>query len=183
MVNIIVAFPGVQDGKKLKNLLTRSGFQVSAICTNGANAIHLADGLVNGIMISAYRLPDMLYSEMKACIPPGFEMLVLAPQSQLADCMDENILSLPMPFAVRDLIGVLNQLSGVVELRKKNSRQKPAKRDEGQLKFIGQAKAMLMQQKHLSEPEAHRYLQRVSMQNGTGMAEAAQMLLDIRCRV
>ena len=39
------------------------------------------------------------------------------------------------------------------------------------------AKAVLMQRNHLTEEEAHRYIQKCSMDNGTNMVETAQMIL------
>lgn len=38
---------------------------------------------------------------------------------------------------------------------------------------------MLMKQKNFSEEEAHRYLQKKSMDNGTNLVETAHMILDI----
>ena len=45
--------------------------------------------------------------------------------------------------------------------------------------MIDQAKALLMERNHMSESEAHRYLQKNSMESGTNMLETAQMVLMI----
>ena len=36
-----------------------------------------------------------------------------------------------------------------------------------------------MERNHLSEEEAHRYLQKRSMENGTGLVETAQMIVSL----
>lgn len=36
-----------------------------------------------------------------------------------------------------------------------------------------------MERNHLSEEEAHRYIQKSSMDNGTNMVETAQMILTL----
>ena len=41
---------------------------------------------------------------------------------------------------------------------------------------------MIMEQKNMSEEQAHRYLQKTSMNNGTGMAETAQMIIELFTR-
>ena len=42
-----------------------------------------------------------------------------------------------------------------------------------------QAKELLMDRNHLSEEEAHRYIQKCSMDSGTNMVETAQMVLSM----
>lgn len=44
---------------------------------------------------------------------------------------------------------------------------------------INAAKALLMERNHMTEEEAHRYLQKHSMDNGTSLVETAQMVLSI----
>ena len=45
--------------------------------------------------------------------------------------------------------------------------------------MIRQAKELLMARNNMSEAEAHRYLQKSSMDSGTNMVETAQMVLSI----
>jgi response regulator NasT len=53
------------------------------------------------------------------------------------------------------------------------------KRSTEEKAVIDQAKALLMERNHMSESEAHRYLQKNSMESGTNMLETAQMVLMI----
>ena len=78
MSGIIVAFPKAQDGTAIKNLLVRNGYDVVSSCTTGAQAINLADNLGEGIIISGYRLPDMLYTGILENVEGRFEMLLVA---------------------------------------------------------------------------------------------------------
>lgn len=52
-------------------------------------------------------------------------------------------------------------------------------RDPRQQEVISQAKELLMARNNMSEAEAHRYLQKSSMDSGTNMVETAQMVLSI----
>ena len=49
-----------------------------------------------------------------------------------------------------------------------------APRDEN---YIRNAKEVLRYRRHMSEEEAHRYLQKTSMDSGRSLAETAQMVL------
>ena len=42
---------------------------------------------------------------------------------------------------------------------------------------IQSAKQVLIAQRHMTEPEAHRYLQKMSMDAGRSLAETARMVL------
>ena len=45
--------------------------------------------------------------------------------------------------------------------------------------LIAKAKEVLMERNHMEEEEAHRYLQKCSMESGTGLVESAQMVLTL----
>ncbi len=179
MTNIIVAFPKIEDAKNVKNLLVRNGFDVAAICVTGAQAIHYADGLESGIIICAYKFHDMLYSEIKSCLPKGFEMLLLASRNHLINGMEENVVTLPMPFVIRDLLNTIDMMSQAIVRRKKKKRQIVLQRSEDEQKIIKTAKMILMERNHLTEEDAHRYIQKCSMESGTNMVETARMVLSL----
>ena len=50
-------------------------------------------------------------------------------------------------------------------------------RSKNDRKRIEEAKQVLMERNHMTEEEAHRYLQKTSMDSGTNMVETAQMIL------
>ena len=61
MTSVVVVFPKIEDAKGIKNLLVRRGFSVNAACTTGAQAISQMEDLGSGVVISAYKLADMMY--------------------------------------------------------------------------------------------------------------------------
>ena len=63
--------------------------------------------------------------------------------------------------------------------RKKRLRAKPTKRTEAEQRILKEAKALLMERNHMTEEEAHRYLQKCSMDSGTSLTETAQMVITI----
>lgn len=64
MISVIVVFPKLEEAKSIKNLLVRNGIDVMAACTTAAQVINLTDDLDFGIVISGYKLIDMMYSEL-----------------------------------------------------------------------------------------------------------------------
>lgn len=179
MTNIIVVLPKLEDAKGIKNVLVRGGFQVSGVCTTGAQAISLADGLNDGIFVCSYKLTDMVYSELHDCMPYGFEMLLMASDHLLSDCGGSGIVCLSMPLKVADLLSTVGMMAEGLERRRRKARLKPRVRNAEEENAIREAKELLMGRNHLTEVEAHRYLQKCSMDSGTNMVETALMVLSM----
>ena len=179
VLSIIIAFPKIEDANNIKTLLIRNGYEVHATCTTGAQAIGLANELDEGIVISGYRLPDMLYREMHGYLPKGFEMLLLASAQRLLECGEGDIVSLSMPIKVQDLINTLQMMTYNYMRKKKKEKNKPKDRSQEQKEIIQRAKILLMERNNMSEEEAHRYIQKTSMDSGTNLVEMAEMILSI----
>lgn len=177
MTNIIVALPKLEDAKGIKNVLVRGGFRVTGICTTGAQAISQADGLHGGIVVCSYKLTDMVYSELHECLPPGFEMLLLASDHLLGQCEENGIMCLSMPLKVGELLSTIGMMTESIERRRRKAKTEPKVRNAEEEQAVKEAKELLMARNHMSEGEAHRYLQKCSMDSGTNMAETALMVL------
>ncbi len=180
MTNIIVAFSKPEDGKSIRNILMRNGCDVAAVCTSGAQAVSSLEGLNGGIVISGYRFEDMLFRDIHDLMPEGFEMILVASERRVADeQINEDIVYLPMPLKVQDLISTVNYISDEQEIRRKKKRQHPAERSDEDQKIIDTAKDLLMKRNDMTESEAHRYLQKCSMDSGTNLVETAQMVISL----
>lgn len=179
MSSIIVVFPKMEDAKSIRNLLMRYGFTVTAVCSTGAQALNAVDGLTNGIVICGYRFPDMMYHQLKENLPPKFEMLLLGSQRVISQCTGSGILCVSMPLKAQDLIDTINMIERNILRRKKKEREKPKIRDAKEQATILEAKRLLMERNHMTEEEAHRYIQKTSMNNSTNMVETAEMVISI----
>ena len=63
--------------------------------------------------------------------------------------------------------------------KRKKMRAQQKQRSEAERNIILEAKSVLMSRNNLTEEEAHRYIQKRSMNNGTDMVETAQMILSL----
>ncbi len=179
MMNIIVVFPKLEDAKNIRNALVKNGFLVPAICTTGAQALQHADELGAGIVVSGYSFSDMIYSELRADLPRGFEMILVASQRRLEECRGEDLVCVSIPVRLHDLVNTLNMIQETHARRSRRSSGKPKQRNERDTAAIRQAKELLMARNNMTESEAHRYIQKCSMDNGTNMVETAKMVLSL----
>ena len=178
MAAIIVAFPKLEDAKKLKKLIMRNGYDVNLACDSGAQIASAVNHLDGGIVVCGYKFADMHYSEINNYLPEGFQMLLLASPAKLADC-DAGIMCLAMPFKMQDLLDTLETMMIQHNRWRKKQKSKPKGRSESDKKVITAAKELLMERNHMTENEAHRYIQKISMDSATNMAETAQMIIEL----
>ena len=179
MTRIIVAFPKAENGKNIKNVLVRNGYQVVCVCTNGAQVIQEANGLQDGIVVCTYKLSDMIYQELVECLPPGFDTIVISTKDQWVENGTPGIVGLAVPLKIHELLSTVEMVSYNLERKRRKRRQAPRKRTKEEQELVNRAKAILMERNQMTEDEAHRYLQKTSMDNGTSFTETAQMILGM----
>jgi len=161
MTSIIVVFPKQEDGKSIRNLLKRHGYEVAAVCTLGSQALNDMDMMNDGIVICGYKFADMSYQELRDLLPSDVDMLLLA------------------SLKVQDLMNTVEMMC-MNQMRKRKKRKlQPRKRSKEELQILEEAKAVLMERNHMTEEAAHRYIQKCSMDSGTSLVETAQMVLSM----
>ena len=153
MTNVIVLFPKIEDAKNIRNLLVRHGFRVSAVCTTGAQALASANGLGDGILVCGYKYPDMMYTELADCLPTHFEMLLMASQRVLSECVGSGIMSVAMPLKVQDLLNTLEMMAAGVERKRKKRKAMPKVRSDEDRKAVWRKAGGV----HVSGRYQHRY--------------------------
>lgn len=177
MANIIVAFSRPEDGKCIKGILVRSGYDVAAVCMSGSQALSAAEDLSGGILVCGYRFEDMMYDELRQCLSASFEMLVLASPSRWNGVQTQGVVCLPMPLKVHNLLSTLDMMVQAQQRIRRKLRSRPKERSKEEQDLINEAKALLMERNNMTESEAHRYIQKCSMDSSTSMVETAKMVL------
>ena len=193
MTGIIVAFLRPEDARSVRGILVREGYEVAGVCTSAAQVISLTHNLDGGIVVCGYRLSDMHYSELYQYLPEGYRMLLVASPAKWMDGQPEDIVCLEQPIRVRVLLQTLEGLLTELRRQKKKQRRRAAgqgdgqpsgengfgRRSEADRQVIIKAKELLMERNHMSEGEAHRYIQKISMDSGNSMVETAGMVLAL----
>lgn len=180
VVQIIVVMPKSQDADSVRRILMKNGYANVFACSSGAKAVSLMHEFDDGIVISGYRMVDMMYSDVRADMPPGFQMLLLASKDALSAKQEQGIVGLSMPLKVHELLDTLQMMTRGILRRRKKADGRAKGRSEEERQIIREAKELLMTRNHMTEEEAHRYIQKCSMDSGTNMVETAQMVLAVK---
>ena len=176
MEQVILAFEGEKNVRHIRDIMESAGLAEGVICHSAAEVKRLAGRQGIYTVICGYKLPDETVQSLAADLPESCSILVLAAQSML-DLIDdsERVLKLSAPATRSDLISVVETL---LSRERKEERCAHALRSREEVHLIERAKTRLMAELDMSEEEAHRFLQKKSMDTGTRLPQTAQMVLD-----
>ncbi len=121
----------------------------------------------------------MTYSDLLAALPDTWQMVVMASRMNLERVYERNVIKIVMPIKAYDLFMTLEALENTLYRQRKRRRQKPKERSSADRALIENAKSLLMSAKNMTEEEAHRYIQKSSMDSGNSMTETCQMLIRL----
>ena len=172
---VLIVLPKAEDGKKVRKILMSHGFSHVFAYPTASALLQEVNQYSCGLVISGYRLKDMYYRELAESLPPYFDLVLMGSASTISEA-DAGILALATPLKVYDLVNTVGMVLTQLERRLRQKKQ-PKKRSQREENYIRNAKFLLMERNHLSEEEAHRYIQKSSMDSGTNMVETAQMIL------
>ncbi len=179
-MNIIVAFAKSKDIQNFKSILSRGGYESVVTCSSGVQALSAMDDLGSGVIICGYRLTDMLYSELLQDLPPYFKMVMIASAERSpAEAASDNFIYLKTPLSGDDFFSTLTLMIEGVQSLRRTAKKRRMERSDKDKKTIAKAKELLMERHHMTEPEAHKYLQKCSMDSGTDLLETAEMVISL----
>ena len=103
-------------------------------------------------------------------------MIVMTKDASV-ETFTDRMVKLILPMKSSELASTIDMLlSGYMRQRKKK-RRTPRVKSEAEKQTIDQAKLLLMERNGMSEPEAFRYIQKISMDTGRRAVETAEMIL------
>lgn len=174
MSQIIVAFDGGSNRRRISDMLEGSGMAVKSVCRSGAEVIRKIHELGGGLVICGYKLADMTATDLAYDLEGRAFILVVAPPDQIGDCNGENVFKLPAPATKADIVASVRMLDQMEDML---ARKSASQRSADEKHVIEKAKALLIQKSGMSEPDAHRFIQRRSMESGMKLSDAARKIL------
>jgi len=170
MAKIVVAFRDHTTAESITSLLRESGYEVIRVCTSG-NEVKRTFGLIqDGILISGWRLKDRNLDQVIEDLNEHVEVLCISKSAQFANIRSARVFHLSPPVKKSVLAAMADML---IQLHY----QKLPRRDDADKQLLDKAKEKIMHEKNMSEQEAHRYLQKLSMRLGIRISQVAEKIL------
>ena len=175
MDRIVVAFPNEEAQRRILRLLESGGYRPAACCATGAEAIRAVHKLGSAVVICGFRLRGMTASDLAADLSESAVVVVIASAANLDFCEGENLHKLATPVPRAAFYSTLDMLQ---RFEQRSLHHAPPRRGAEDEALIRKAKELLMEVNRMTESEAHRFLQKRSMDAGLKMTETAQLIAD-----
>lgn len=135
--------------------------------------------LGSAAVVCGFKLRDMTAGELAASLRGIAALLVVTSPVYLDLCSGENLYKLPTPVSRADFFASLRIIR---DLEETQLHPPVVRRKASEQQVVDQAKQLLMSINRMTENEAHRFLQKRSMDTGLRMAETAQYIIDTYSR-
>ncbi len=177
MKKLIVAFEGEAGRARIKEMLEAGGLPVSTVCRSGGEVSRAVRKAGGGVVVCGYKLTDMTAEQLSENLLDIALVLLIATPPQMDLLSSNTLFKLSAPVTRGDLLASVRML---MQMEGRIARH-PAvpKRGKEEESLISQAKELLMKRNCMTEEEAHRLLQKKSMDTGTRMVETARMILGM----
>lgn len=179
MSSIIVANSNADSAKKIAAVLKSSGLLVYGTCSTGAQLIDLTNRhYLGGVVVCEVQLKDMLAVNLPR-VASNYDFLFLTKPFQADIAQSLESLSLMVPLNRLDLVTSVNMFLNIADRTDSRIKKKIAEGIPDEKAIIQKAKDLLMQRNHLTEMQAHRFIQKKSMDNCKKAVETAMIILEM----
>lgn len=174
MDRIVVTFSNENNRSRIAELLEVSNHPPRKLCRSGKEAIRSIREMGNGIVICGYKLTDMTADDLAYDLGETGLVLVVAPPTMLDMCENISLCKLPTPIKRADFVSTVEML---IELLSQKAPLQKINRSDEEKEIIQQAKLILMEKCFMTEPEAHRFIQKKSMDTGFKLISTARIII------
>ena len=175
MQKVIVAFESGVNSAKIREILESEGEFSCLVCRSAAEVKRAAHKQHRSLIVCGFKLADETCEDLFYDLPAGCFMLMIAPQARLELSETEGIFRLQSPVRRGELLASVRMLAQFQRYIPKA--KGPARRGGEEQRLITQAKAVLMERHGMTEAQAHRFLQKQSMDNGAKLTDTARLVL------
>lgn len=175
MDRVVVAFASAQAQQRIVRLLESEGCSPAGCFFTGADVVRTVHALGSASVVCGFKLRDMTAGDLALSLRGSAALLVVTSPVYLDLCGGENLFKLATPVSRSDFFASLELLRS---FEAKRLRPSAPRQSDDEHRLVWRAKSMLMDVNRMTEAEAHRFLQKKSMDAGLRMAETARLILD-----
>ncbi len=174
MDTVIVAFENTKFVRQISELLEGAGVAACQACSSGDQVRRLLQRQSAGCVICGPHLTDGPAEWLFDDLPPSCLLLLVGPKHQLDLCGNPDIFKLNIPLRREETIYTVRLL---LQFSRRLERLVRSSRSASEQREIDKAKKALMERRGLTEEEAHRQLQKRSMDEGRRLVQTARQIL------
>lgn len=166
--DVFIAFASKKTALAIAKTVISAGYNAAAAVLSAGDLISKLSFYDSGIIICGCRFGDGNINTFIDDIPDSFRIIAIGSPEQLRYCDDGRALTLAVPLNSADLLAYLDML---------RTEPQPSRRTPAEEALINRAKRILISSKGMTEAQAHRFLEKKSMDLGRPITEIAEIIL------
>lgn len=175
IMRVVLAFSNEGTARKIRQMLDGTGLETDrAVCRTGAELLRRIESYDEPLVIMGYKLPDMVVDEVYENAGDDCRIISIVKPERLDDIANEDIFVIPLPVSRQKLLSSIGVFLGRVPEEKPKGGRSPE-----DAKLIDEAKLLLMERFHMTEQQAHRFIQKRSMDTGAKFVDTAKLILNM----
>lgn len=165
--NIIIAFSSDKICNNISSILTKNGIVYDYICKTGANLRKCCSYYDNGIILCGTTFIDEPMCNIIEDFYKDFSFLMFGSIDKINIYSDEKVYKISTPIKHEDIINYIDMAcyKNTQNIKEKNN------------KIIEEAKRLLILYNNFTEENAHKYIQKKSMDNGKKNIDIAKLII------
>ncbi|HKL87143.1 MAG TPA: ANTAR domain-containing protein [Treponemataceae bacterium] len=184
MKNVILAFSNPLFTNWMASVLNRNGYSVEHTCKTASEVIRVSDFCSSLVVVSGFQFPDMTAENLFSLLDWRLAMvtILLSHQRDLID--RDDMFFLPYPLSANELVDGIELMEMAAATRAMSGisfggvGQRPKERTAEENLLILNAKKIFIEKYVMTESQAHRFLQKSSMDRGLRLLDVAMMVID-----
>lgn len=168
MTNIIIAFHSEKNRNNIYSLVKSNGFSVNNTCISASNLRQCCGYLNNAIVICGCKFMDENIYTVIEDLHLNFTFIVVDNSNNLSNLDNNKCSKLALPIKHTELLNTLN-----LALYQNDEKLKAINK-----KLLIDTKSLLSKTLNMSESDAHKYIQKKSMDERTSMNEICNNILS-----
>ena len=175
METVIVAFENTAMSQRFSDLLESTGTARCLTCHSGDQVRRYLSSHQVYCVVCGPHLTDGPAEWLYEDLPPSCSLLLVGPQHVLDTCVTREVFKLSTPIRKEEALSTVRLL---LQFGHRMERFVRPRRSSAEQELVNKAKKLLMEQKGLSEDEAHRALQKRSMDEGARLTQTARKVIS-----
>ena len=175
MEQLILAFTKEETTARIRRMLEGSGYTVRAAAHSAPELYrHLANA-DDVLVVMGYKIGTDTVDDVFDALRRGQKLMSVV-KAERQDMIDnEEIFVLPLPINRERLLSSIEVFLGAIKRETKRTSRRSGDEEE----IIERAKLYLMEKYRMTEQQAHRFIQKRSMDTGAKFIDTARQILHI----
>lgn len=174
METVIVAFENGTMAQRFGELLENTGTAKCLLCRSGDQVRRLMSKQAAYCVVCGPHLSDGPAEWLAEDLPPACSLLLVGPQHMLDACASRDVYTLATPIRREEAVSTVKLL---LQFGHRMERFTAARRSGSDQAVVNRAKRLLIDRLGMTEDQAHRELQKRSMDTGARLSHTARQVI------